>query len=598
MKSLTRLFLVLLREIGEECGISIDRDWKTICDRLEHEGMSFLTITLPTYASDFERSLELGCVTSDLFLSFKKKGGLPVFLSGFLRLVFLDSGELKDKPSVVAVRSIRQLTLFFKKIELECTDRRKRKAIQSYLTCEEELALVERHLDPDRVRDVAIQAHILFGDVFDKVNRLIDDFAIEPRHGSGSTADAKIGNQKFDQSYWTERLQEYFPYQEYLFPNLREINSWPIELTNPEKEIPAKVSLVPKTQKTPRIIAMEPTAVQYVQQGLMHALVPALEEDPLCGPFVGFSSQEENRHAAQMGSVDGKLATLDLSEASDRVLNSLVMEILRPWPSLQGAVMASRSRSVSLPNGDVLPLVKFASMGSALCFPMEEIVFLAIILSGTTTVGHRRSRGELMALHGSVRVYGDDIIVPVEMVQATVESLESFGLKVNTAKSFWNGMFRESCGGDYFSGEWVTPARMSRMLPVRRDDVASVVSTMELCNRLYEFGLWKTAHYLLSELQKLGYGRKTVPRYTAAIAPWSFQTSGYKWDRLHPDYHSKVVRVDVLRPSFPTNGVDGLPALRKTLEGDYSDPQYRHHLTSSGRPLHVRTKRGWVEVGA
>jgi hypothetical protein len=598
MKSLTRLFLVLLREIGAECGISIERDWKTILDRIEHEGMSFLTITLPTFATDFERSIELGGVTSDLFLSFKKKGGLPVFLSGFLRLVFMDSGELKDEPSVVAVRSIRQLTLFFKKVELECTDRRKRKAIQSYLACEEELAQVERHLDPDRVRDVAVQAHILFGDVFDKVNRLIDDFAIEPRHGSGSTADEKIGNQKFDQSYWTERLQEYFPYGEYLFPNLRRVNSWSVNLASLDEEIPAKVSLVKKTQKTPRIIAMEPTAMQYVQQGLMHALVPLLESDPLCGPFVGFSSQEENRDAARIGSITGEIATLDLSEASDRVLNSLVMEILRPWPSLQGAVMASRSQRVTLPDGTVLPLKKFASMGSALCFPMEEIAFLAIILSGTASAGFRRSRGELMALHGLVRVYGDDIIIPVDMVQAAVESLESFGLKVNATKSFWNGMFRESCGGDYFSGEWVTPVRMSRMLPARRDDVASVVSTMELCNRLYENGLWITADYLLTELRKLGYGRKVVPRYTAAIAPWSFQTSGYKWDRLHPDYHSKVVRVDVLRPSFPTNGVDGLPALRKTLEGDYSDPQYRHHLTSSGRPLHVRTKRGWVEVGA
>lgn len=598
MKSLTRLFLVLLRELGEECGISIDRDWKTIIDRIEHEGLSFLTITLPTFATDFERSLELGEVTSDLFLSFKKKGGLPVFLSGFLRLVFEDSGKLKDMPSIVAIRNIRQLTLFFKKIELECTDRRKRKAIQSYLACEKELAQVEQHLDPDRVRDAAIQAHILFGDVFDKVNRLIDDFAIEPRHGSGSTADRKIGNQKFILSEWTERLQEYFPYGEYVFANLRSTNSWPIFLAAPDQETPAKMSLVKKTQKTPRIIAMEPTAMQYMQQGLMQALVPALEADPLCGPFVGFSSQDENRRAAEIGSITGELATLDLSEASDRVLNSLIMEILRPWPSLQGAVMATRSRQVTLPDGSVLPLVKFASMGSALCFPMEEIAFLAILLSGTTKASAYRSRGELFKLHGVVRVYGDDIIIPVEMVQAAIESLEAFGLKVNSAKSFWNGKFRESCGGDYYSGEWVTPVRMSSMLPRRRDDIASVVSTMDLCNRLYENGLWKTADHLLAELRRLGFGRKVVPRHTAAIAPWSFQNSGYSWDRLHPDYHSKVVWTDVLLPSFPINGVDGLPALRKTLTGDFSDPQYRNHLMTSGRPLRVRTKRGWVEVGA
>jgi len=598
MKSLTRLLLVLLRELGAECGISIERDWETICARMEHEGLSFLTITLPSFAADFERSLELGGVDSTMFLSFKKRGGLPAFLSGFLSQVFQDCGSLKSEPSVVAIRNIRQFCHFLKKVELECTERRKRKAIQAYLSCEGELAEVERHLDPDRVRDVAIQAHILFGDVFDKVNRLIDDFLIEPRHGSGSTADRKVGNQKFDQSYWTVRLQEYFPYGEYVFPNLRSTNSWSIDLTDPEQEIPAKVTLVPKTQKTPRIIAMEPTAMQYMQQGLMQALVPLLENDPLCGPFVGFSSQEPNRHAAKIGSITGDIATLDLSEASDRVLNSLVMEILRPWPSLQGAVQASRSTRVSLDDGRVLPLVKFASMGSALCFPMEEIAFLAILLSGTASGRSYRSRGELFNLHGKVRVYGDDIVVPTDMVQATKEALEAFGLKVNVAKSFWNGKFRESCGGDFYDGEWVTPVRMRRLLPSRREDIASVVSTMELCNLLYENGLWKTADFLLQSLQSLGFGRKTVPRHTAAIAPWSFQTSGYSWDRLHPDYHSKVVRVDVLQPIFPEIRVDGSPALRKTLAGDFSDPRFRDHLVTSGRPLRVRTKREWVEVGA
>ncbi len=611
MKSLTKLFLVLLQELGAECGISIERDWKTISSRMEHEGMSFLTITLPSFCADFERSLELGEVTSDLFLSFKRRGGLPAFLSGFLRLVFSDSGTLKDLPSVEAIRNIRQLTLFAKKIELECTPRRKAKAIQAYLECEDDLARVEQSLDPERVKAVALQAHILFGDVFDAVNRQIDEFLIQPRHGSGGTADSKLGNQKFYQSYWTERIQEYFPFEEYVFPNIRKINSWPVHLTPRHEETPAKVSLVPKTQKTPRLIAMEPTALQYVQQGLMHSLVPLLEQDSLCGPFVGFSSQEENRQAAKLGSLEKEIATLDLSEASDRVLNSLVVEILRPWPTLLGAVQASRSERVSLPDGRVLPITKFASMGSALCFPMEEIVFLAIILSGTAPSKAYRSRAELFALHGKVRVYGDDIIIPVDMVQSAIGALESFGLRVNSAKSFWRGNFRESCGGDFYSGEWVTPVRMGRLLPSRRDDVASVVSSMELCNRLYENGLWKTAHHILAELQSLGYGRKTVPRYTAAIAPWSFLSSGYSWDRYHKDYQSKVVRVDVLQPFFPNNEVDGSPALRKVLghasirnsssttwaEVLFPLVTNPDHLTSSGRPLRVHTKREWVAVG-
>jgi len=596
MKRLTGLWQVMVSEVGTECGISIERDYKTLLTRVEHEGLSFLTITLPTFCSDFERSLDLGYVASDAFLSFKKRGGLPVFLSGFLKLVFEDDGSLKESPSIPAIRGVRQVTAFFKKIEIECTDRRKAKSIESYITCEKELHDVKETLSIDQIRKVALQAHVLFGDVFDKINRKVDSFDLHPVHGSGATADRKVGNQKFEMSVWTDRLEKYFPFGEYVLPNWRHYSSWPVSFQYPEQEQPAKVVLVPKTQKTPRLIAEEPTHMQYMQQALMRELVPLLEGDHLCGPLVGFSSQEENRNAAREGSLTGSLATLDLSEASDRVLNVLVEEILSPWPSLQGAVMACRSERVQLPTGEVIPLTKFASMGSALCFPFEEIVFLSILLSGWHTSGANLSRAEVMNLHGRVRVYGDDIIIPVEMVQSSMEALEAFGLKVNRHKSFWNGKFRESCGGDYYDGEWVTPVRLSRMLPERRGDIASIVSTMELSNLLYENGYWRTSRYLLEGLQKLRYGQKVLPRFSGALGPWSFQKE-LPWDSIHKDYQFKVVRVDVVVSPVPSIGTDDVPALRKTLAGSFQDPSQRDHLMSSGRPVRAHTKKDWVDSG-
>ena len=38
-----------------------------------------------------------------------------------------------------------------------------------------------------------------------------------------------------------------------------------------------------------------------------------------------------------------------------------------------------------------------------------------------------------------------------------LESLKYAGFRINEAKSFWDGPFRESCGEHYFSGERVTP---------------------------------------------------------------------------------------------------------------------------------------------
>jgi len=102
--------------------------------RVEHEGDSFLTITLPSYASDFERSLELGMIGPDLFKSFKKRSGLPVFLRGFLDQVFDNrTAMLREHPSHNAIRAIRQMTLIFKKIERETTEARKRAAENAYV---------------------------------------------------------------------------------------------------------------------------------------------------------------------------------------------------------------------------------------------------------------------------------------------------------------------------------------------------------------------------------------------------------------------------------------------------------------------------------
>ena len=125
-------------------------------------------------------------------------------------------------------------------------------------------------------------------------------------------------------------------------------------------------------------------------------------------------------------------------------------------------------------------------MGSALCFPVEAMVFSTIIL--TAIAVERRvpmDRAFLIEMRGKVRVYGDDIVVPVDCVQRVIQFLELFGLVVNMDKSFWNGKFRESCGGDYYCGEWVTPIRLRHELPQSLEDVGETVGLVAFPNLLY-----------------------------------------------------------------------------------------------------------------
>lgn len=116
------------------------RDLLTLRSRYEQEGYSFLTITLPSFGVDFERSLANGRIDSSLFRAFRKSGLIPSFLRGITSLVFnADTGCLHSDPSILAIESIRQIAYTFKKLNLPCADFRVKKTIDGYLN--DELAL-------------------------------------------------------------------------------------------------------------------------------------------------------------------------------------------------------------------------------------------------------------------------------------------------------------------------------------------------------------------------------------------------------------------------------------------------------------------------
>jgi len=309
----------------------------------------------------------------------------------------------------------------------------------------------------------------VFGDVLTRLDELIYNHELRPAHGPGATADRLVGNQKFRQSEWTERMEGLFPFGEYALPNWR--HAYVLDDVNwlsPSDERPVKVVFVPKTASTPRVIAIEPTCMQYMQQAISRELVSLLEASPRANRFVGFREQWPNQVMAQIGSGDGSLATLDLSEASDRVPNWLVEELLENWPHVSEAFQVVRSLRADVPTVGVIPLQKYASMGSALTFPVEAMVFSAIVLAGM--LGRDSSAPTWKAVRrfqDKVRVYGDDIIVPTDYAVTAMRSLEFFGFKVNSAKSFWTGGFRESCGKEYYLGQDVSIVSSDRYSPDR-----------------------------------------------------------------------------------------------------------------------------------
>lgn len=604
MKSPMWYLQVLLANAGKLCSTDTSRDYKTLSGRFEHEGMSLLTITLPSFSKAFENWLEIGRICPLARTGFKTRPGYccPEIFSGMLGRVFdIKSGLLLPNPDTTAILCIRQICLMWKKVELECSDERKLAAVENYVKVEEDLRKVpsfgEDQLDP-AFRAVA---SFLWPRVLKESVRTVSEFELNPNHGKGNTADIPLRNARWQFSYWHSRLEPYFPYDLYgsFNANQWELGASGLDLVYREvtDEQPVKVVFVPKTLKTPRVIAMEPAVMQYIQQGVLRCLVRDIESHPLTRGLINFSDQGVNRGLALKESKVGNFATLDLSEASDRVLASLVSEMLDRVPVFRDAVFACRSRVAQLGDGRRIDLLKFASMGSALCFPIEAMLFYTIIIA--TRVKARADQTGILTVRKSdfcdAYVYGDDIIVPVSEVEAVGSALARYGLKLNTAKCFSRGKFRESCGMDAYDGVQVKPVYLRRMPPTNRADASRMASIVSFTNQLEEAGWTDAAREIRTE-----YGTHFGIPYVTSSSPllgWVSPSEDLSPGKWCQDTHRKLVYGPYIKKVQQPDKVDGFPALLKCIGyGRGSTLPSQDHLERSPRPRTSTLRYGWRAV--
>lgn len=204
----------------------------------------------------------------------------------------------------------------------------------------------------------------------------------------------------------------------------------------------SRLVTVPKNAKTDRAICIEPDLNMFLQKGIGNMIRRRLQRLGLLTPYAAL----DNQRAAQEGSANDRLATIDLSGASDSIHLGLVWELLpSDWFAHLERV---RSPEVVLPNGDRKVLTKVSSMGNGYTFELETLMFWAIAKATTDLLGY-----------GHVRplVFGDDIIVHRDVAWPLIEVLRSVGFLTNVKKTFVSGPFRESCGKHYFNGSDVTP---------------------------------------------------------------------------------------------------------------------------------------------
>nr|UJQ85877.1 MAG: hypothetical protein 3 [Leviviridae sp.] len=572
MKRPTTLLRRVLLDEGLQVGLTIERDFQEIESRFKHEGMSFLTITLPLLSDTLEKGLETGRITTADFPGFKpasRRRSLPALLSGFFMRVFECDGRLLDEPCIASVRAIRQISRLFKKVELPCSSARRKAAFERYKSNDEGLCWTGFR-SPSDASIYASVAGYLWSDLEELSGEL---YCFPGIFGSGATAERLLFNERHTIRKWPIRSEPWFP-SDYHTTHDFSTGIDDIEFHGESDELPVRVVQVPKTLKTPRTISVEPSYMMLMQQSIAKPLMDYLEGRFFPFKSIRFSDQSENRRLARVGSVDRSLGTIDLSDASDLVSNNLVVHTFRGvCPTFLEFIQACRSTRAQMPDKTILKLNKFASQGSALCFPIEAMVFFTIILySMVKQSGRVPSRQLLMSLAADVAVYGDDIIVPAKMVPGVEEDLESFGLKVNRNKSYHKGFFRESCGGDYYKGVDVTPTYVRQWdFSGALREATQLTAYVSLSNQLYVKGMWHACHSIRIAIDN-AYGPLPYSRYPSGYLHHAslLRSSGLWWDKTRSGYRVRGIVPSVVKQSDSPRGLHGymLRAFSATAQRD------------------------------
>jgi len=584
------LYLAILRDCERnypQFAAEWKRDQTRLLLALRQRGTRFFTVELPAMGKHFDKCLSLGSLTASGLpfqgTEYNDESVIPRLFRVLLKRVFSENGELRSDVDTTAIFLLRSLYYGAKKLRQECPSDAVRQTVKEFFDIE----AVNRHptleWDGDDIVVDGAGSRVSFADAqqtpstteceqlslfieeeqhrprasacLPLLQRVSDwivgsqfgpiDWAhLRPKHGPGAVSDARVGiDSKYSFPHWPAKLERTFPIQEFGYANLR---MWEHDHSNRGSlieatrlhEPPSRLIAVPKTQKGPRLIASEPTCHQWMQQALKRELERMVSRSFLRNS-ISFASQVPSRIDALESSRTGERATIDLSSASDRLTCWTVERVFRTHGDLLHAFHAVRTRwlinEIDKRQPKYTKLRKFAAQGSALTFPVQSIVYAIVAIAG---VIHSKqwelSTRSLDRASRLVRVYGDDIIVPVDSCGVVTELLAELGLKVNPSKTFSEGLFRESCGMDAYAGVDVTPAYVLEVCDKTRPE--SVVSVVQSSNNFYEKRLWEAASYLRSTVPKEL--RKYIPEVAAGSGAFGFSTFGY------PDNSHLKVRVN------------------------------------------------------
>lgn len=264
-----------------------------------------------------------------------------------------------------------------------------------------------------------------------------------------------------------------------------------------------RIELVPKNWKTDRTIACEPEGNLPLQLAFDTYVKRKLKRFN-----IDLRDQSANQRKAKHASIYNDFVTVDFSAASDTIsYNTVALLLPTDWFNFLCDVRSPLYRGV-FGQGTYS---KFSSMGNGSTFCLETLIFAAACYA----CGSR-----------NFLVYGDDVIIESKYYEDYIKLTQFLGFSINVDKSFHDGPFRESCGGDYFNGIDVTPVYI-RGLDERK---------ALLCHLVNSLG---SLTFPGSRLGKYIFG--LIPKYKLPLVPFNESTLSGVW--IDP---SKARRLGIL----------------------------------------------------
>lgn len=235
-----------------------------------------------------------------------------------------------------------------------------------------------------------------------------------------------------------------------------------------------KLMFVFKKASAMRSIGIQPTLNGMVQLGVDSVIKELL----LNNAAVDLRDQTLNQRLAWHGSKfweqPDPWCTLDKTSASNLVSNELVRLLIpRDWYLLLQDLRTPQYTAPPEMGGRTHAYEMYAGMGNGTTFAVESLIFsaMAYAVSDLSEPAHCLDSR-------TFSVYGDDVILKRAIADKYMRFADYLGFRMNTAKTFTEGPFRESCGADYWAGVNIRPAYVNGESDLNELELVGVHNTV------------------------------------------------------------------------------------------------------------------------